>query len=213
MPTPPRVVTPPASGRTTGGTSAWPDEQVDRALLAHCSRKLRNSSTDHLSGPMAPTRILFVCLGNICRSPLAESVFRHLARERGVEHAFEIDSAGTSGYHDGSPPDSRSVATARARGIEVCGASRKLVAEDLHGFDYVIAMDEENRANILRLQSESGGAARVHLLREWDPERDRPGVPDPYDGGRRGFEEVHDIVERSCAVLLDHLLERRRAAS
>ena len=160
---------------------------------------------------MRPTRILFVCLGNICRSPLAESVFRHLARERGVEELFEIDSAGTSGYHDGDPPDARSVATARARGVEVCGVSRKLTGEDLHRFDYVIGMDRENRANIARLQASSGGGARVHLLREWDPEGGSPDVPDPYHEGKRGFEEVHDIVERSCAAFLDDLLQRRRA--
>jgi protein-tyrosine phosphatase len=157
-------------------------------------------------------RVLFVCLGNICRSPLAESVFRHLARERGVEARFEVDSAGTSGWHDGDPPDPRSVATARARGVEVCGASRKLVADDLRRFDYLIAMDRENLANITRLQAASGGGARVHLLREWDPQGGQPDVPDPYYGGERGFEDVHDIVERSCAALLDDLLEGRRAA-
>jgi protein-tyrosine phosphatase len=157
------------------------------------------------------TRILFVCLGNICRSPLAESVFRHLARERGVEDLFEIDSAGTSGWHDGDPPDARSVATARSRGVEVSGASRRLTAADLRRFDYVIAMDSENRANIARLQAAAGATARVHLLREWDPEGGSPDVPDPYYGGERGFEEVHDIVERSCAALLEELVGRRRA--
>ena len=146
--------------------------------------------------------ILFVCLGNICRSPLAESVFRHLARERGVERRFEIDSAGTSGWHVGDPPDARSVATARARGVEVCGASRKLVAEDLRRFDYVIAMDRENLANITRLQTASGGGARVHLLREWDPEPGQPDVPDPYYGGERGFEDVLDLVEAACRGLV-----------
>ena len=161
---------------------------------------------------MRPTRILFVCLGNICRSPLAESVFRHLARERGVESHFEIDSAGTSGYHDGEGPDSRSVATARRRGIEVAGVSRKLLGDDLHRFDYVIAMDGENRSEIARLQRAAGGPAKVHLLREWDPEGGDRNVPDPYSGGQRGFEEVQDIVERSCAALLEELLEQRRVA-
>ena len=151
-------------------------------------------------------RILFVCMGNICRSPLAESVFRHLVRERGVEDRFEIDSAGTSGYHEGDPPDARSVATARARGVLVTGASRPLSHRDLHDFDYVIVMDAENRMDVDRFQASAGGAARVHRLREWDPERSGLDVPDPYYGGVRGFEEVHDIVERSCAALLDHLL-------
>jgi protein-tyrosine phosphatase len=154
-------------------------------------------------------RVLFVCLGNICRSPLAESVFRHLARGRGVDDLFEIDSAGTSGWHAGDPPDARSVATARARGVEVCGESRELGADDLRRFDYVITMDRENLANIARLEAASGGGARVHLLREWDPEGGPPDVPDPYYGGERGFEEVHDIVERSCAALLEDLLARR----
>jgi protein-tyrosine phosphatase len=156
-----------------------------------------------------PIRILFVCLGNICRSPLAESVFRHLVRDRGVEHLFEVDSAGTSGYHAGSPPDSRSVATARQRGVEVVGTSRRLTPSDLRRFDYVVAMDAENHADIERLRATAGGAARVHRLREWDPEAGDGDVPDPYYGGARGFDDVHDIVERACEALLDHLLASR----
>lgn len=159
-----------------------------------------------------PTRILFVCMGNICRSPLAECVFHHLARERGVEHLFEVDSAGTSGYHVGAPPDRRSAATARARGIEVVGSSRKLTAADLAGFDYLVVMDAHNLSDVEALRRKAGGRARVHRLREWDPTPDAPDVPDPYYGGARGFEEVQDIVERSCAALLDHLLVERGAA-
>src|SRR5687768_17204035 len=117
-----------------------------------------------------PLRILFVCVGNICRSPLAESVFRHRVRDRDVGPLFEIDSAGTSGYHAGAAPDARSVETARGRGVEVCGASRQIVADDLRTFDYVIVMDRENLAYVEGLQLRSGGGARVHLLREWDPE-------------------------------------------
>ena len=152
-------------------------------------------------------RVLFVCMGNICRSPLAESIFRHLATERGVEHRFEIDSAGTTGYHEGDPPDRRSVATARARGVEVVGRSRPILPDDLHAWDYVIVMDAENRAHVDRMLAATGGGARVHRLREWDPEGGHADVPDPYYGGSRGFEDVHDIVERSCAALLDHLLD------
>lgn len=151
-------------------------------------------------------RILFVCLGNICRSPLAEAVFRRLVREHGVDDRFEIDSAGTSAYHVGSPPDARSARVARARGVEVTGSARQLAADDLRRFDYVIAMDAENLAEVERLRSRAGGSARVHRLREWDPQPDRHDVPDPYYGGARGFEDVHDIVERSCVALLDHLL-------
>lgn len=158
-----------------------------------------------------PIRILFVCLGNICRSPLAESVFRHLARDRGVLDRFEIDSAGTAGYHAGSPPDQRSVATARARGVEVAGVSRKLATADLRSFDYVIAMDAENLDGIRDLERRAGGSARVHRLREWDPDPEDGDVPDPYYGGPQGFDRVHDIVERSCAALLDALLEETAA--
>jgi protein-tyrosine phosphatase len=158
-------------------------------------------------------RILFVCLGNICRSPLAEGVFRHLVRERGLERHFHVDSAGTSGWHTGAPPDARSAETARRRGITLAGSSRKLASADLETFDYVIAMDAENLDAILALAGRSAGArARVHRLREWDP---RPGdldVPDPYYGGPQGFENVQDIVERSCAALLDHVLAQHGLA-
>jgi protein-tyrosine phosphatase len=157
-------------------------------------------------------RILFVCLGNICRSPLAECVFLHLARERGVEELFDVDSAGTSGYHNGAPPDRRSVATAKTRGVEVVGVSRKLAGRDLHEFDYVIAMDAENLEGIEILQVQAGGDARVGRLRDWDPEPADGDVPDPYYGGERGFEDVHDIVERGCRALLDDLLAQTRAA-
>lgn len=158
------------------------------------------------------TSILFVCLGNICRSPLAESIFRHEARERGVEDRFRIDSAATSHWEVGNPRDPRTVRTARARGIEVTGRSRQLTAEDLRHFDYVIAMDAENLADIRALQKAAGGTARVHRLREWDPKQNGSDVPDPYATGHlRGFEEVHDLVERSCAGLLDHLLGEPRS--
>lgn len=160
----------------------------------------------------APTRVLFVCLGNICRSPLAEGIFRHLVRREGVEDQFEIDSAGTSGYHDGDPPDARSAATALARGITLTGQSRRLLREDLQSFDYIVAMDAENLREIRRLAQGSSASARIHLLREWDPEARGAGVPDPYYGGERGFEEVHDIVERACENLLSHLLEERASA-
>lgn len=157
--------------------------------------------------------MLFVCLGNICRSPLAENVFRQQVEARGVADWFEIDSAGTSGYHRGAPPDRRSAETARRRGLELVGASRQLTAQDLRRYDWVIAMDAENLDAIEALGSATGGTARIHRLREWDPESGGVlDVPDPYYGGDRGFEDVHDMVERSCAALLDHLLRERGEA-
>ena len=160
--------------------------------------------------------VLFVCLGNICRSPLAEGVFRHLVRERRLEHLFQIDSAGISGYHAGEGPDARSVATARQRGIVLEGRSRQLTRDDLHRFDYVIVMDSENLSGVHRLTSGAPVEARIHKLREWDPSEPGSDVPDPYYGGPRGFEDVQDIVERSCERLLEDLLtvlEAREPAS
>ena len=153
--------------------------------------------------PDDPIRVLFVCMGNICRSPLAEAVFRHQVAERGLDGRFEIDSAGTSGYHDGAPPDRRSTETARRRGITLTGRSRRVVEDDLHRFDYVIAMDADNERELRRLP---GGPARVHRLREWDPEPGDGNVPDPYYGGARGFEDVQDIVERASAAFLEHVV-------
>jgi protein-tyrosine phosphatase len=152
-----------------------------------------------------PIRVLFVCLGNICRSPLAEAVFRHQVREQGLEDRFQIDSAGTSGYHQGAPPDRRSTETARRRGVELAGRSRMVSPDDLRRFDYVIAMDAENEADLRELLA-SGGGARVHRLREWDPQPGDGDVPDPYYGGARGFDDVHDIVERASAGFLAHLV-------
>ena len=166
----------------------------------------------HRSAASQITRVLFVCLGNICRSPLAEAVFRHEVERRGVGHLFEIDSAGTSGYHNGAPPDRRSTETAQRRGITLAGQSRKLTRDDLRRYDWVIAMDAENLDEITALHDATGGTARVHRLREWDPRPDSLDVPDPYYGGPRGFEDVHDIVERSAARLLDQLLAERDAA-
>jgi protein-tyrosine phosphatase len=150
--------------------------------------------------------ILFVCLGNICRSPLAEGIFRGLVEEAGLSHRFRVDSAGTGSWHVGEPPDTRAQSVARSNGVRLAGSARRIEAADLTTFDWVIAMDRSNRESI---ESLSGplGEARLHLLREFDPEDGDPDVPDPYYGGASGFQEVFDIVDRSCRVLLDHVLE------
>ena len=150
-------------------------------------------------------KVLFVCLGNICRSPLGEGVFRHLVKERGLADRFEIDSAGTSSYHIGDPPDPRTTSVARTRGVILTGAARQIRVEDLSDFDYVMVMDDQNLQNVRRLIG-NNSTAEVRLLREFDPQADGDlNVPDPYYGGPRGFEDVHDIVHRSCAALLDHI--------
>jgi low molecular weight protein-tyrosine phosphatase len=159
--------------------------------------------------PTEPIRVLFVCLGNICRSPLAEALFRHEVAKRGLADRFEIDSAGTSGYHRDAPPDPRSTEVARRRGVQLTGRSRRVTAEDLRRFDYVVAMDAENLEALQAMKEAAGGSAEVFRLREREPGAASLDVPDPYYGGPRGFEDVHDIVERACAALLDHILAER----
>lgn len=150
----------------------------------------------------APTRLLFVCLGNICRSPLAEGVFVHLAEARGVAARFVVDSAGTGGYHAGERADSRMRACASRHGVELTSRARKLVAEDVERFDELIAMDASNLEGIRRL----GGGAKASLLLERWPEAPLREVPDPYYGGDDGFEEVFSLVEGACRALLEELL-------
>lgn len=153
--------------------------------------------------------VLFVCLGNICRSPLAEAVFRQVVKESGLEPRFRIDSAGTSGYHDGDPPDRRTTEVAGRRGVEVAGVSRRIAPQDVATFDYLVVMDEENRRAVERLVESSPATSEVRLFREFDGEADGDTeVPDPYFGGPDGFENVHELVERSARGLLEHLIER-----
>ena len=152
-----------------------------------------------------PTRVLFVCLGNICRSPLAEGVFRHLVEERGLTASFEVDSAGTGSWHVGQLPDSRSTRVAADHGIALDGRGRQVTPEDLERFDVVLAMDRENLRDLEHMARRSGASPRLHLLRDFDPDADAPDVPDPYYGGPSGFENVYQMVRRSCEHLLEEL--------
>jgi protein-tyrosine phosphatase len=153
-----------------------------------------------------PIRICFVCLGNICRSPTAEGVFVHLVRDAGLHDRLVVDSAGTAAYHAGERPDRRSLAAARARGIELPGRARQFVAADFARFDYVIAMDKKNLAELLGLAPDDDARAKVHLFRHFDPDAPRGAeVPDPYYGGGDGFETVLDICASASHGLLVHL--------
>jgi protein-tyrosine phosphatase len=152
-------------------------------------------------------RILFVCMGNICRSPTAEGVMRRLladARLTGVE----VESAGTGGWHAGEPPDERATLAARRRGVTLEGAARQVRADDFRKFDLLIAMDRANLRELLAQAPDEDAAEKVRLLREFDPaSAGAPDldVPDPYYGGDRGFETVLDMVEAACRGLLDEL--------
>ena len=151
-------------------------------------------------------KVLFVCLGNICRSPLAEGVFRYHVERAGLADRFEIDSAGTSAYHIGDPPDERTTRVARMRGIVLNSRARQITPADLSSFDYVVVMDRQNLANVERLAKTAAATAEVVMLRDFDQEaRGDRDVPDPYYGGPRGFEDVHDIIEHSCTALLQHI--------
>jgi protein-tyrosine phosphatase len=153
-------------------------------------------------------RILFVCMGNICRSPTAEGVMRRLVREAGREHEFEIDSAGTGSWHTGDSPDRRATAAAAARGITLEGAARQVRPRDFEHFDLLLAMDRENLRELRTFSPDGDVAGKARLLREFDPgSLGAPDldVPDPYYGGPDGFETVLDQVEAACRGLLDTL--------
>jgi protein-tyrosine phosphatase len=153
-----------------------------------------------------PIRVLFVCLGNICRSPLAEGVFRHHLRRAGLVAEVEVSSAGTGAWHQGEPPDPRMCATARRRGVDLTAQrARALSAADLSAHDYVLAMDRENLTNIRRLPGAAQHGERIRLFRHFDPKPEDGQVPDPYYGGAEGFDRVYEIVERTSAALLEHL--------
>jgi protein-tyrosine phosphatase len=142
-------------------------------------------------------RVLFVCLGNICRSPTAEGVMRRLVRDEGLEGRIEIDSAGTGGWHVGAPPDARATEAAARRGIELSGSARRVEPRDFDRFDLIVAMDAENRRDLLALAPDDAARAKVRMLRPGDLD-----VPDPYYGGEDGFEEVLDLVEEAARELL-----------
>ena len=153
-------------------------------------------------------RILFVCLGNICRSPTAEAVMVRLVAEAGLEHAIELDSAGTGAWHVGSPPDERATQAAAARGFAMRGTARQVTLADFDAFDLLLAMDAENHRNLRALAPNQAAAAKVRLLREFDPASATAAnldVPDPYYGGPDGFDRVLDLVEAACAGLLAEL--------
>jgi protein-tyrosine phosphatase len=149
-------------------------------------------------------RVCFVCLGNICRSPTAEGVMKHLVDSHGLSARFFIDSAGTGAYHVGEPADRRSAAAARAHGVELTSVARQFVSEDFSAFDYIVAMDRRNLAHLQRLAVEHDARQKLSLLRSFDPEADGLDVPDPYF--EFNFDAVFEICRAGCAGLLRHIL-------
>ena len=150
-------------------------------------------------------RVLFVCMGNICRSPTAEGVFRHFVRDASLQHVIEADSAGTHGYHIGDPPDERAQAAALRRGYDLSALrARQVTREDFGVFDYVLAMDHDNLQLLQRLRPPQVDRNPLLFL-DFSSMRSVTEVPDPYYGGPHGFEQVLDLVEDAAQGLLRHI--------
>ena len=155
-----------------------------------------------------PIRIMFVCMGNICRSPMAHGVFRDLVEQAGLSDRFEIASSGTGDWHIGQPPDERMQETAGRYGFDISDLrGQQFAAEDLTTYDHIFAMDKDNLHDVLYLDREDRYGNKVRLFREFDPEPGDYQVPDPYYGGADGFENVYAIVDRTARVLLHRLRE------
>lgn len=157
----------------------------------------------------SPTRILFVCLGNICRSPLAEALFIHHSEKNGLSGRFEADSAGTSNYHEGEKADSRTRKNAISHGIEITHRSRPFSVSDFEYFDLILAMDSQNLSDILALSTDPDHHQKTSLLLDFLPGSEGKPVPDPWYGGEEGFEQVYNLLDLATRKLLEHLLRNR----
>ncbi|GIX41414.1 MAG: protein-tyrosine-phosphatase [Leptospiraceae bacterium] len=156
-------------------------------------------------------KILFVCHGNICRSPAAQGTLEKLIKDKGLENYIEVDSAGTSSYHVGEKPHAYTRKAAEEYGITINHIARQFKPEDFDTFDYIFAMDHYNYEDILRLAKKPEHQKKVHLFREFDPaitdKNHIPDVPDPYYGGYNGFQEVQKIILRTAENLLNYIIE------
>lgn len=149
------------------------------------------------------TRVLFICMGNICRSPAAEAVFLKRLADRNLEHRFDVESAGTGGWHAGERADARSRLEGGRRGFDLVTRARQVESEDFDRFDLLVCMDLENAAHLV---DRGAPDEKVRLLLEWHPEPRHREVPDPYYGGDDGFAHMYDLIESAVDPLIDHLL-------
>lgn len=151
-------------------------------------------------------RVLFVCLGNICRSPAAEAVFRHAVEQRGLAGQIEIDSCGTGGWHAGEKADSRMRKAAQKRGFEVDSIARQLIRDDFSDFNYIIAMGKDNLL-YCRNMCPRNVTPHIAIITDYISSNEHKEVPDPYYGGHKGFELVLDLLEEGCSNLLDSICQ------
>lgn len=164
--------------------------------------KVLTSNTE-FPPPMPPTRILFVCLGNICRSPAAEIIFRKIISDAGREADFEVDSAGTIGFHQGAPPDSRMAAALTRDGFTVTGAARQIHPADLQTYDLIVTMDETNFSEVQALDPSAASHTKIRPFVSFCRHHDDLRVPDPYYGGQRGFDHVMNLLRDGCQGILE----------
>lgn len=199
-----------------------PDARADSAKFAAQTVAAARSAAPHatvaakiLNVTGEPVKLLFVCLGNICRSPTAEGVMRHLVTQAGLGDRFELDGAGTGSWHVGEPPDGRSAAAAAARGIDLGGRARGVTGADFDHYDMILAMDRYNFRDLRAIAPSDEAEVKVRMLREFDPMStpDDFDVPDPYNGGPDGFDHVIDLVQAACRGLLDEILAGREPAA
>uniref|UniRef100_A0A2P2JPZ7 acid phosphatase n=1 Tax=Rhizophora mucronata TaxID=61149 RepID=A0A2P2JPZ7_RHIMU len=186
---------------------------IKASSMASSPTPISSSSTD-TKKTNKPFSVLFVCLGNICRSPAAEGVFRNVVKNRDLDSKFNIDSAGTINYHEGNPADPRMRAASKKRGIEITSISRPIRSSDFMDFDLILAMDKQNRVDILEAYNKwkfreplpDDAHKKVRLMCSYCKKHDETEVPDPYYGGPQGFEKVLDLLEDACESLLDSIL-------
>ncbi|KAL8204772.1 hypothetical protein R6Q57_010395 [Mikania cordata] len=202
-----------------------PSQLFQSSKLFHQASKIKQITITIITSSMAsttqtdkitekPFSVLFVCLGNICRSPAAEGVFTDLVKKRNLSSKFLIDSAGTINYHEGGPADSRMRAASKRRGIEITSISRPIRPSDFKVFDLILAMDKQNKEDILgafdrwrfRETLPEDASKKVKLMCSYCKKHDETEVPDPYYGGPQGFEKVLDLLEDACESLLETIL-------
>ncbi|MBN2623723.1 MAG: low molecular weight phosphotyrosine protein phosphatase [Acidimicrobiales bacterium] len=166
-------------------------------------------TVEPLAEPAATTRVLFVCWGNICRSPTAEAVMRRVVDDAGLGAVVEIDSAGTSGEHAGDPPDRRAIAEADRRGLDLRHLrARRVRPDDWQRFDLLLVADDMVERALLRDVPDDGARAKVHRMTAFGPDAHIADVPDPYYGGSDGFERAYELLERACHGLVEHIRAR-----
>lgn len=150
-----------------------------------------------------------MCLGNICRSPLAEGLFNQLTKKHKVSHLFDADSAGTSNFHKGEKPDARTIENARNHDLELRHFARQFNSQDFVTFDHILVMDQQNYLDVMEQTHDESNKLKVKLLREYDSHLPGADVPDPWFGGDEGFEEVYEIIHRSVLGFFEELTKKK----